>query len=280
MSYDIFLYRKDKKLEPLKKVEIEKKLYPEFSIFEFNLDKSEEATYFWPYYSEKAQWSGFDYSYQNDEGCYWASCSFQVDRDELEYFKKEVREVAILLDFKIKDPQISEELFDPENYDPNDPRGVKALKIIQEDMKAENMSKILGQKLVSAYPSKENSLDQKELERRQRILFSPTENKYFFFFTFLSKKPKTLEDLMLVPQNGLFYGSKIEKGERLIEVIEKEIKEFIGLEKYKLLRIEEEYDFARDREGKMLPRTKLTFKVNYFDVDKVKTKYPMEWKVL
>ncbi|KKQ30088.1 MAG: hypothetical protein US68_C0012G0027 [Candidatus Shapirobacteria bacterium GW2011_GWE1_38_10] len=280
MSYDIFLYRKDGNLKPVKKEEVEKRLYPEFRIFEFNLDESEDATYFWIYYSQDAQWSGFDFTYQKDEGCYWASCPYTVDKDELEYFKKEVRDVAILLDFKIKDPQISEEFFDPADYNPNDPRGMKAIKTIKEAMKPENMSKILGQKLVSAYPSEENSEDRKETERRRKLLGMPAESKYFIFYVILSKKPKTLENLYLSLENRGFFASKVEKGERLIDVIEREIKELIGGEKSKLIGIDEKYDFALDREGKSLPRTKLTFRANYFDVKAVKTKYPMEWKEL
>ena len=147
-------------------------------------------------------------------------------------------------------------------------------------MKPENMSKILGQKLVSAYPSEENSEDRKETERRRKLLGMPAESKYFIFYVILSKKPKTLENLYLSLENRGFFASKVEKGERLIDVIEREIKELIGGEKSKLIGIDEKYDFALDREGKSLPRTKLTFRANYFDVKAVKTKYPMEWKEL
>ncbi|MBU1117581.1 hypothetical protein KKD37_01305 [Patescibacteria group bacterium] len=276
MSYDLFLYRKDGILEPLNKDDVEKKLYPEFSVFEFNSDKGKYATYFQVYFSQGAQWSGFDFTFQSEDGCYWASCPYSVDREELGYFKSVVRDVAILLDFKINDPQISKELFEAGDYDPNDVRGVKAIDLVKEDMKPENMSKILGKRVRLTYPIMENSLIRKE--GLAGLLSSPEKGKHFVFYVIFSRKPITLEDFYLTLDDGRFYASKVEKGESLEEVIKRDMKKLVGSEIYKLVEIDKNYDFALDKRGNKTPRTRLTLKVNFFEIDKVKSKYPMKWK--
>jgi len=276
MSYDLFLYRKDGILKPLKKNDVEKKLYPEFSVFEFNFDEGKYATYFQVYFSQGAQWSGFDFTFQGEDGCYWASCPYSVDREELGYFKSVVRDVAILLDFKIKDPQISEELFEAGDYDPNDVRGIKAFDLMKESLKLKNISKILGRKLSLTYPLKENSTILKE--GLAGLLLSPIESKHFVYYIIFSRKPITLEDFYLTLDDGRFYASKVEKGESLEEVIKRDMKKLVGSEIYKLVEIDKNYDFALDKRGNKIPRTRLTLKVNFFEIDKVKSKYPMKWK--
>ncbi|MFA5025924.1 MAG: hypothetical protein WC503_05450 [Candidatus Shapirobacteria bacterium] len=282
MSYDIFLYRKDGILKPYKKSEVKERLESKIDASEYYPEVGELAEGFSVYtdLSEGKKNSGFELFFQKEEGCYWTSCSYAVDTGFFTFFKKAIKELAILLDLKIKDPQISEEVFEAADYDADDLRSIKGIETIKELLKPENVSDILGEKVTLVYPlQKDESIPPKNFKKLETI-FLPALKKYFIFYVILSKDPVTKEYVYLLKEDNCYVASKVEKGEILKNVIKEQMKEFFNLEKFKLIRVEEEYDFAFDREGNELPRTELTFFVEYFDLLGVKTKFPMKWNKL
>lgn len=282
MSYDIFLYRKDGILKPYKKSEVKERLESKIDATEYYPEKGELAEGFSVYadLGEGKKNSGFELFFQKEEGCYWTSCSYAADAGFFQFFKKAIKELAILLELKIKDPQISEEIFEAADYNTDDSRSIKGIETMKEMLKPENISDILGEKVTLVYPLPKNESIPPKNFKTLETLFLPAEKKYFIFYVILSKDPKTNEYISLLREDDCYVASKVEKGEILKNVIKQHMKEFFNLEKFKLIRVEEEYDFAFDREGNELPRTQLTFFVEYFDLLGIKTKFPMKWKNL
>lgn len=105
----------------------------------------------------------------------------------------------------------------------------------------------------------------------------PSEKKFFILYFITAKNPETLKNAVLTLVGNRYYASKVNTGESLISVIDREIVDLTGSNIYDLFDVQENYDTAFDMHGKELPRTALYLDVPYFEIKSRKLKYPMEW---
>lgn len=102
-------------------------------------------------------------------------------------------------------------------------------------------------------------------------LDSPAESKYFIKLLLYSLIGDTQYVLVFhyqpelkTPNDGLTYSSKVEVGQRLTEVVKKEVNQIIGSDEWELLRIfDGGTDF--DRHGNELIKYNIVIRVSHFD---------------
>lgn len=245
MSYDLRLYRKNQSQEPLKKEELEPlKFKFNVSITAFDERGNVEGFEITPRNGQSGNISEF---YRQDDGSYWASISYGMSAQEFVTFKKVVKDVASMLSLQIQDPQLNNELFDPENYDVGDRESTKRFNYV---------SNVFLPKIPHMIPAK---------------------SKYFILYFIKSKNPATSKDVILTLGNNRTYASKVNIGETLLGVVNREIIELTGSSKYKLLKVVDKYDTAFDRHGNKLPRSAIYLEVPYFDPKTKSLRYPVEW---
>lgn len=245
MSYDLKLYRKNRSPEPLNKEELEP-LKPLFRVFITAADEKGKVKSFEVASENEQGWVRIEFCLQ-DDGSYWTYISYGGPPERFATFKREVKDVAIALGLQIQDPQLSSELVDPENYDAGSAESAKRFNYIVNEV----------------------------LPMTPHMI--PATSKYFIKYFIKSKNPTTSKEVILTLGNNRIYASKVNVGESLLEVINREIVELTGSKEYKLVEVVDNYDSAFDRYGNRLPRSALFLEVPYFDPKTRRLRYPMEW---
>ena len=261
MSYNLHIFKKNGSQKPFALKELEDKLHTVFDIFEYDPTHKDRVEWFVIHYFDKSPSHTWEFYYDKEKGCYWARCSYSTDKNTFIDFRKVVSDVAILLNMQIQDPQIDEKIIDPKNFDINDQRSIRA-RAFMIHTQYEIAMKFGGK---NAYPSIESYCSK------------ITEEKYFILYSIIARIPETFRLQYLVLDDGRFFASKVNKGETLTEVLNREVSELTGSNNYFVEDIADKYDSAPDRKGKYLPRTAVFLRVPYFNPDKVKTKYLMRW---
>ncbi len=247
MSYDLNLFQKNDIKKPFLETELKTKLQHSFKyifthtkenqVFGFELGKSSKEGY-------------LEFSFQDEKGCYWTYCSYGVEPQVFNDFKRDVKTVATKLDMLIQDPQISDDLMDPFDFE-------------IEDEKSDNRFEFI------------KNVTEKVVE--QLPYFLPSKTKHFILYFIVSKDSTTRKDVLLTLGNDKLYASKVEPDESIDQVVKREISGLTGSTEYKILEVLD-HDFVKDRFGKELPRYGVYIEIPYFDpVDKKLTQH-VEWK--
>lgn len=105
---------------------------------------------------------------------------------------------------------------------------------------------------------------------------TPAVSKYFILYRISSKNSTTSETVMLVLDDGRIFASKVNPGETLTDVVNREIVDLTGSNEYTLNSVSE-HDEAKDRFGNMLRRYALYIDVPFFNLENRKTRYSMKW---
>lgn len=240
MSYVLYLYPKNNEKVPFTEKELVEKIEIPYQVA---LWKGDNVS-FDIMYSGAAP--GSEYEFHFDVDHYVASCSYSA---YIPQFKKVVKDVATSLQLFIEDQQISPlEKIDPLEYQVDDPRSIKAIAFVK-----------------------------KLLEKPSLDLILPASSKYFILFFIVTENLENKSYYSLLLDDGRLYASKVEEGESLKEVLDREVVDLTGSKEYELIKIDAHYDTAPDKKGNLLPRSAIHINVPYFDPKLVKTKYPMKW---
>lgn len=250
MSYDLFLYQKNGLKKPLEddvlKLKLCKPQYSiEISVNSFEVSGSDEdGSFNDPYY------------YQKDKGCYWTYCSYGVNSDTFEIFRKRVCRVAQKLDLLIQDQQLgTEELFTSENYF-NNYECSKRFRFAQNSSKLVSRGAIDIRTVSFLKTMKPPWLTEVSLSER------------FVQYYIVSSIPDNNQLVYLSPGENLICAGKLNIGKTLEETINEYIFECTGSNKYNLIKIIRNNDSAKKRTGEILPRDAIFIKVPYFQPQK------------
>lgn len=255
MSYDLRLYRKDKLKEPLSENKLES-LNNKFKIVITEKDDQNRVLGFYAKYTDNnPEWltdDGFEFYYQ-DKGYYFTYIAYSASEEMFEYFKKLTRDIALALNFQIQDTQMSEHIIDPNEYETFQP--------------TEN-SFGFTQKILQGLANS-NFLD----------YVTPSTFKYFIKYFLIAVEPNTEKRKMLLLEGNKMYCSKVNVGESLCEVINKEIELLTGSKLYQITNVLHG-DFDYDRHGNKIPRYNVFLQIPYFNPYKIKLKFNMKWRNL
>lgn len=105
---------------------------------------------------------------------------------------------------------------------------------------------------------------------------TPATSKHFILYRIQSINPATRATETLVFGEGTQYASKVNPGETLTQVIDREIVDLTGSKEY-TLHSATEHDEAKDRFGNSLKRYLLMIEVPYFNPESRTLKYPAHW---
>lgn len=240
MSYVLYLYPKnDKKIPFTEKELIEKIEVP----YKATLWKGDKVSFDIMYSGDSP---GSEYEFHFDVDHYVVSCSYS---GYIPQFKKVVKDVATFLQLYIEDQQISPlERIDPLKYKVDDPRSIKAIEFVNKLLEKQNLELIL-----------------------------PTSSKYFILFFITAVHPENHRYYSLLLDDGRIYASKVEEGESLREVLDREVVDLTSSKEYNLIKVDANYDTAADKKGNILPRSAIHINVPYFDPTLIKTKHSMKW---
>lgn len=123
-------------------------------------------------------------------------------------------------------------------------------------------------------------VDQQTVADEQARSLLPAISKYFILYKIICTDPNSSDFsklLLILEDDKLECAGKVEPGQTLKETIDKDIIEFTESQKYLIIRIDDNYDSAPDKNNNIIPRTSVVLKVDYFDPKTIKTKYPMKW---
>lgn len=246
MSYDINLHRKDKQKTPFTEAELRSGLEDTFEYINTNVVDGSVVDF----EVGLDPMNSSEFHYQNESGCYWTYCSYSVDDAVFNKFKSEVKTIATKLDLLIQDPQIDEELINPEDFTVKDDESSKKFDYAQQ----------ITEKISGDLP-----------------YILPAESKHFILYFIRSQDPINGNKVLLTLGQERLYASKVEVGESIDQVVRREIPKLTGSNEYKLLN-SFEYDTAKDRFGNDLPRYALDIAIPYFDPRTRHLKQMVEWK--
>lgn len=247
MSYDLGFYKKDGSKKPFTETEFKNKIGDVFRLVAIH-QKNGLAVGF--DVGSKTEKDYIEFYHEGEGGGYWTYCSYGVDEKKFIDFKKIVKDVAINLDLQIQDLQINEGLIDPKDFNPEDPKSNQSF----------NRTKNITKKIIKQLP-----------------WILPTESKHFILFFILSIDPATNKNVTLILGGGGLYGSKVEQGESIDQVVKREIPNLIGTTEYEIIQVQN-FDTARDKYGNELPRYSVHIKVSYFDPAKKILKHKVRWR--
>lgn len=125
MSYDLNIFRLNGASKRFTLKELEEQLHTVFKLFEHDYTHEDGIEWFTIHYRDKSPNNNWEFHYQKDKGCYWTGCSYGTDENTIKDFRKVVRDVAVLLNAQIQDPQLGEEIIDPQKFDINDLRSIR-----------------------------------------------------------------------------------------------------------------------------------------------------------
>ena len=249
MSYVLHLYRKDHSKNPFTETELKNKLGNSYGYVAVHSEKNLAVGFD----IGKTEVDSTEFYHQgNDKGYYGTYCSYGIDEKEFMDFKRIVKDIAITLNLQIQDPQISENLIEPENFIPDD--------------------------TVSSNRFTFTKQATKEVIKRLPWILT-TKSKHFILYFIMSTDPVTHKNLFLTIGEKGMYASKVEPGESIDQVVKREIPELTGGTVYKILQAKD-YDTARDRYGNELPRYSVIIEVPYFDPIKKTLKQKVDWQPL
>lgn len=246
MSYDLKLYRKDNSKKPFKEEELKDKLGDSFGFTATHTKNGLAVGFDVGYESER---DSIEFHHQ-EEGYYWTYCSYGVGEKDFIDFKKLVKDVAIKLNMHIQDPQVGENLIEPEDFIPDDTESCNRFGFVKK-------------------------ATQKVVEQLPWIL--PTKSKHFILYFIMSEDPVTHRNMLLTLGGDKLHASKVEPEESIDQVVKREIPELTGATEYKILQVRN-YDTARDSYGNELPRYSVDIEVPYFDPAKKNLKQRVEWR--
>jgi hypothetical protein len=254
MSYDLYLYRKNNIKKPYDSGEVLKKLNKTFKYIYEHVE-SDKVIGFDVGYDIKAP--EIDVSYQGEEkGYYFTYCSYAVENNTFIKFKEMVVDIAKGLDMLICDPQIkpysSTRTQNPSEYNVDSIESRRAVSIVRSSLR--------------------------QFEKLSPYIL-PTKEKHFIIYFISSTDPKTNKDFSLTLGNNRFYASKVNVGESIKDVVDREIVELTGSSKYDFMNIKRS-DTAKDKYGNELERYALFIDVPFFNLKNRKTKYKMIWEKL
>jgi hypothetical protein len=254
MSYDLYLYREDKRKEPLKREELSK-LDEKFAVKVIREDAEGRVLDFGVKYNdENPDWTeeeGFEIFWQDDKGCYWHYISYSADEEMFDYFRRLTEDLAETLRLTIVDPQVSNDEMDPDEFRNTAGKSDQRFEIAQQ------VTKVLSEKM---------------------FLYEPAQSTYFIKLFIRAWDPKASDPTMLIllEQGNQMYCSKVETGQTLDEVLKKEVPPLIGDDYYQVMTMLDG-DFAFDKHGNKLPRKDVFIDIPYFDPKTRNLKYNMRW---
>lgn len=260
MSYDLKIFRKNSTHKHVTLQELEERFHTVFDIFEYDQEHRDHIRWFTVHYRDESPNLTWEFDFQ-DDGCYSTRCAYGVDRALFAKFRKVTQDVAMLLDAQIQDPQISQTLIDPKDFTIDNSESDSVRKM-ERQLSTEFA---MEHDLTNATPSIVAYCSKK------------AEKKFFILYFMVGRIPNTDNLQYLVLENGGFFASKVNVGETLTEVLNREISELTGSSKYYVEHITERYDTALDRFHNTLDRTAVLLRIPYFDPAKTATKYPMKW---
>lgn len=256
MSYDLRLYRKDETKSPLKRKEFQK-LNEKFEITLDKVgDKDQVLGFRLKYKNDQPEWlddEGFEVYFQED-GYYWTYISYSATDEMFDYFQRLINDLSSMLELKIQDTQISNEIINPNTT------------TSPEDGKNRfNLTKKVMVKVVNS-----GILD------LAAVLVAPAKSKFFVMYFLTATDPVSARSVLLSFPNNKLYASKVSVGETLKSVIDREIVMLTGSSKYKVLKIVEG-GTDLDRNGNEVKRLNLHIDIPYFNINSRKLKYPSVW---
>lgn len=259
MSYDIFLHSKHDKNKSIT-TEFWTKLQQELSVE--SIDKNTDGSiknFYGKYKGESPAWvgKGFEY-YQQDNGDYVTSISYSATDEMLQYGIKLSTDIAAAIDFTIYDPQFSDESLSPEEY----------ANQTNTSLDIANRTRRFTQGIAT-------NLITHPLFPHKPIIISPASMTYFTQYLVYSNDPET-DLLVILLQGNQTYCSKVERGEKLQEVMDREIPLLTGSSEYRFLEIGDGGS-ARNKHGDDLPRFNLIIAVPYFDPKSRNLIQPSSW---
>lgn len=92
-----------------------------------------------------------------------------------------------------------------------------------------------------------------------------------------SINPEDDKEYYLTLGENTLFASKVNEGESIKTVVDREIPDLTGSREYTLLNIKE-HDSAKDRHGNELKRLAISLYVPYFDPDNISTKHVVSWQ--
>ena len=106
----------------------------------------------------------------------------------------------------------------------------------------------------------------------------PAASKYFTLYFVTATDPNE-KDVVLSLGNNRFFASKVDVDESILPVIQREILDLTGSNKYTLIDVRPK-GTAADNFGNQIPRSIVDVRIPYFDPAKTHTKYHVEWAAL
>ncbi len=249
MSYDLSLCKKDGIKEPFPKDEIEA-LGVKFDIIIRKLDEKNNVVGFTTKNkNDKFDWleDGFDFWYQ-DEGYYATNISYSASKEAFDYFVNLASNLANELNIKVIDNQTDLDL-DEEEAKENFDYDKKTTELV---INSPLFEEIVNLKLTA-------------------------KSKYFIMYLLWATDPQTGKKVVLTYDSGKTYCSKVNPGETLRSVIDKEIPMLVGSKEYKFVKMLNG-GTAPDRYGNYLPRFNIYIEIPYFNPKERQLNFDFSWK--
>lgn len=252
MSYDLQLYRKDSKKEPLSYEEL-KKLNEKFVVSNVFEKHGKILGFEVKYRNNQPDWikEGFDISWQgsdseDDRAYYQTYISYSANEEMHTYFNDLINDVSDELQLEIVNPQMGEE--DPET------EREQIHEAIKNDENAKN-------------------------EQYNNILNNPS-TFVFDFQVEIRSWPKDFNSYKTLYANGdQMYRGTVEKQEKLHDKLEEIVPILIGDNQYKIVSLKE-IDASKAKEITDNPLLRVVIEIEHFDPKSRNLKYDMSWKSL
>lgn len=250
MSYDLKLYRTNGKKGSLSKNEIDS-IRNKFDIIIRYEKDNNIISFAIKNKNDNFDWleEGFDFWYQ-DEGCYLVTVPYSVSEEAFNYFINLVKNLTNELNLKIIDNQSGKEFSEKDAKEIFDYTKNVANRVIK--------SPFLWQLFDLKVPAK---------------------SKYFIMYFLISTDPQAKKKMVLTYDFGKVYCSKVNEGESLKSVLDKEIPMLIGSGEYKFVK-KIDGGIAQDKYGNNIPRFNLYIEIPYFNPKDRNLKYDFSWKEL
>jgi hypothetical protein len=248
MSYDYYLQRKEGLPRKFKSGEIKSVLASDFKEIIETIE-NDEVTCFEVRYSDKYVDAFFEYSFQPDEEAYWTSVHYGADDEGSNRFDADLKKIVLKLDMEVLDPQSSIKWISPEVF-------------TGEYAKPQTYDQVFKVKS-AAYPDYPHQT-KKALK------------EYFILYYIRSFDLSGNNEYFLTVGGDRLPASKVNPGETLQQVVQREMNDYTGSSTYKIINFDK-HDKAQDKFGNWLPRFKVEVLVPYFVTTVADTDWNMQW---
>lgn len=249
--YDISLKPKDENKKLLNKNDL-RRASDKFIISDIQSDSDDNAVAFTAKFKDyQPEWVGEGFNFSSDgKEPYWVSASSSDDKF-LNYFFVLINDLSKALKLSIYDP----------------------------DLDSDSITGLLGDDTLSPQERIETEgTSGEDLWYAKQSFNSKAYSTYFTKYLITSVDPMTKKNLLLTMGDGI-YCSKVNEGEVLKDVIDKEIVLLTGSHEYTPIRTGDD-GTALDRHGKELTRIFLSISIPYFDPNERKTEVKAIWQEL